>query len=194
MGWDHFLRDVLIPRLPILFAHVVIFGLVDNYKDNKKTSKVFEVRMKVRGRPLVLGNIRRGVSVMASAGSGKTESVIYGFLDHFKKEVFSGVIHDYKDFEITEMACPLWKDQKVPLKIVSFGPIYHRVNPIAPRYLPDEESVHEVSRVLLESLMEHRDSDENSTSRFFKKAAEGLISGLIWRLKTDYPHFCSLPT
>jgi type IV secretory pathway TraG/TraD family ATPase VirD4 len=192
-GWDLLLKQSLVLWLPLFFVHAVIYGLVDYHKDIGKPSRVFEVRLRVRGRPLVLGNIRRGVSVMASAGSGKTESVIYGFLEHFKKEGFSGVIHDYKDFEITEMACPLWKDQKVPFHIVSFGPIYHRVNPIAPRYLPDEESVHEVSRVLLENLMEHRDSDENSTSRFFKDAAEGLISGLIWRLRTDHPDFCTLP-
>lgn len=193
LEWGGLLRESLSLWLPLFFVHVVIYGLVDYYKDDKKPSKVFEVKMKVRGRPLVLGNIRRGVSVMASAGSGKTESVIYNFLKHFQKEHFSGIIHDYKDFEITEMAYPLWNGEQIPFKIVSFGPIYNRVNPIAPRYLPDEESVHEVSRVLLENLMEHRDSDENSTSRFFKDAAEGLISGLIWRLKTDYPHFCTLP-
>ena len=192
-GWDILLEQSLGLWLPLFFVHTVLYGLVDYRKDKGKPSKVFEVRLRVKGRSLVLGNIRRGVSVMASAGSGKTESVIYGFLKHFKQQRFSGVIHDYKDFEITEMACPLWKDQKVPFHIVSFGPIYHRVNPIAPRYLPDEESVHEVSRVLLENLMEHRDSDENSTSRFFKDAAEGLISGLIWRLKTEYPDFCTLP-
>jgi type IV secretory pathway TraG/TraD family ATPase VirD4 len=192
-GWDILLKQSLVLWIPLFFVHSIIYGLVDYHKDTVKPSKVFEVKLKVKGRPLVLGNIRRGVSVMASAGSGKTESVIYGFLKHFKQQGFSGIIHDYKDFEITEMACPLWKDQKVPFRIVSFGPIYHRVNPIAPRYLPDEESVHEVSRVLLENLMEHKDSDENSTSRFFKDAAEGLISGLIWRLRTDYPDFCTLP-
>lgn len=193
LGWEVLLEQALSLWIPLFFLHTVIYGLVNHHKDTGKPSKVFEVRLKVGGRALVLGNIRRGVSVMASAGSGKTESVIYGLLQHFSQQRFSGVIHDYKDFEITEMACPLWKDQKVPFRIVSFGPIYHRVNPIAPRYLPDEESVHEVSRVLLENLMEHKDSDENSTSRFFKDAAEGLISGLIWRLKTDYPDFCTLP-
>lgn len=192
-GWDILLKQSLNLWLPLFFVHSIIYGLVDYHKDTVKPSKVFEVKLKVKGRPLVLGNIRRGVSVMASAGSGKTESVIYGFLEHFKQQGFSGIIHDYKDFEITEMACPLWKDQKVPFRIVSFGPIYHRVNPIAPRYLPDEESVHEVSRILLENLMENKDSDENSTSRFFKDAAEGLISGLIWRLRIDYPDFCTLP-
>lgn len=191
--WVVFLNGSLTLWLPLFFVHTVIFGLVDYYKDSDKPSKVFVVKLKVRGRALVLGNIRRGISVMASAGSGKTESIIYGLLQHFRKERFSGVIHDYKDFEITEMAYPLWKDKKVPFRIVSFGPIYHRVNPIAPKYLPDEESVHEVSRVLLENLMEHRESDGNNTSRFFKDAAEGLVSGLIWRLKTDYPQYCTLP-
>lgn len=188
-----FLQTLLALWLPMLFLHTVIYGLTEEGDGPHKQPKVFEVKLKVRGRPLVLGNIRRGVSVMASAGSGKTESVIYGFLQHFQKEGFSGIIHDYKDFEITEMACPLWEDTKVPFHIVSFGPIYNRVNPIAPRYLSDEESVHEVSRVLLENLLEHRDSDDNSTSRFFKDAAEGLISGLVWRLKTDYPDYCTLP-
>jgi len=192
-GWEELLKGLMALWTPLLFIHTVIFGWVGSGDEPQRQSKVFEVKLKVRGRPLVLGNIRRGVSVMASAGSGKTESVIYGFLEHFKKEGFAGIIHDYKDFEITEMAWPLWKDAGVPFHVVSFGPIHNRVNPIAPRYLPDEESVHEVSRVLLENLMEHRDSDENSTSRFFKDAAEGLISGLIWRLKTDYPDYCTLP-
>ncbi|MDF0706258.1 MULTISPECIES: type IV secretory system conjugative DNA transfer family protein [Flagellimonas] len=193
LGWDDLIKRTLTLWLPLMFLHIIIYSFVDYFKDDKKPSKTFVVKMKVRGRPLVMENIRRGVSVMASAGSGKTESVIYNFLRHFQKAHFSGIIHDYKDFEITEMAYPLWQDEKIPFRIVSFGPIYHRVNPIAPRYLPDEESVHEVSRVLLENLMEHKDSDENSTSRFFKDAAEGLVSGLIWRLKKDYPHYCTLP-
>src|SRR5690606_27644817 len=147
----------------------------------------------VLGTRLVLENIRRGVSVIASAGSGKTESVIFNFLEHFKAHQFCGVIHDYKDFEITEMAYPLFKNSGVPFHIVSFDPIHQRVNPIAPRYLPDEESVFEISRVLLENLLELRAGDENSTSRFFKDAVEGLVSGLIWRLKEDYPDFCTIP-
>ena len=191
--WSFVLEWMPLIGLPLLLIHILLFALVDHQSSSKKSSKRFEVRLRVRGRTLVLDNIRRGVSVMASAGSVKTESVIYGFLEHFRKEGFAGIIHDYKDFEITEMASPLWNDQKVPFRIVSFGPIYNRVNPIAPRYLPDEESVHEVSRVLLENLMEKQGSNENSTSRFFQDAAEGLISGLIWRLKTDYPDFCTLP-
>ena len=98
-----------------------------------------------------------GASIIGSAGSGKTESVVYGFLKHFRKESFCGIIHDYKDFELTEMAYPLFKDSDIPFKVISFDKIIHRVNPVAPRYLENEESVNEVSRVLIENLLEQRD-------------------------------------
>ena len=124
--------------------------------------------------------------VIGSAGSGKTESVVYGFLKHFRKESFCGIIHDYKDFELTEMAYPLFKDGDIPFKVISFDRIIHRVNPIAPRYLENEESVNEVSRVLIENLLEQRESGTTGTTKFFNDAAEGLIGGLIWKLKTDY--------
>ncbi len=121
-GWDEFIKGSLVHWLPLFFVHVVIYGLVDHYKDDKKPSKVFEVKMKVKGRPLVLGNIRRGVSVMASSGSGKTESVIYNFLKHFQKEHFSGVIHDYKDFEITKWPIPCGMGSRPPLRLFLLGP------------------------------------------------------------------------
>jgi len=140
-----------------------------------------------------LDNIKRGVSIIGSAGSGKTESVVYGFLKHFRKENFCGIIHDYKDFELTEMAYPLFRDSDIPFKVISFDKIIHRVNPIAPRYLENEESVNEVSRVLIENLLEQRESGTTGTTKFFNDAAEGLIGGLIWKLKTTYPQFCTLP-
>src|SRR5690606_15873028 len=117
----------------------------------------------------------------------------YNFLKHFSEHSFCGVIHDYKSFELTEIAFPLFKKGDVPFFIISFDQIYNRVNPIAPRYLPDEESVNEVSRVLLENLLEQKDALPSGTSKFFNDAVEGLISGLIWKLKTNYPQFCTLP-
>lgn len=140
-----------------------------------------------------LENIKRGASIIGSAGSGKTESVVYGFLKHFQKHQFCGVIHDYKDFELTEIAYPLFQNSGIPFKIISFDKIIHRVNPIAPRYLEDEESVNEVSRVLIENLLEQRESGTTGTTKFFNDAAEGLIGGLIWKLKTSYPQYCTLP-
>ncbi|MEP5339248.1 MAG: TraM recognition domain-containing protein [Algibacter sp.] len=186
-------KAILLLVLPLQFINIVCYVYTDESSGKTSIAKKYKVVMKTRGTNLILENIRRGVSVIAAAGSGKTESVIYNFLDHFKIHEFGGVIHDYKDFEITEMAYPLFQESGAKFYIVSFDAIHYKVNPIAPRYLPDEESVYEISRVLLENLLEVRESDNNSTSRFFKDAVEGLISGLIWRLKTDYPDYCTIP-
>ncbi|SFS85052.1 Type IV secretion-system coupling protein DNA-binding domain-containing protein [Zhouia amylolytica] len=179
--------------IPWVLCATVCYGLENSSTKPSKFNKAYRVTFKTMGRKLVLENIRRGVSIIAAAGSGKTQSIIYGFLKNFYQQQLCGVIHDYKDFEITEMAYPLFKESEIPFYIISFDPIHHKVNPIAPRYLPDEESVYEVSRVLLENLMESKDADNNSTTRFFKDAVEGLVSGLIWRLKSDYPDYCTIP-
>lgn len=49
--------------------------------------------------------------------------------------------------------------------------------------------MNEVSRVLLEQ----KDSLSSGTTKFFNDAVEGIISGLIWKLKTSYPDYCTLP-
>lgn len=161
--------------------------------DSNFTDSKYEVQFKTENRSFKINNLRRGVSIIGASGSGKTESVVYGFLKHFAHYNFCGVIHDYKDFELTEMAYPLFKEGKNNFFIISFDRIIHKVNPIAPRYLENEESVNEVSRVLIENLLEQKEAGAVGTSRFFNDAAEGLIGGLIWKLKTDYPQYCTLP-
>lgn len=177
---------------PIIFSNTALYVFFQKETDNNYVSK-YEVNFKTTEGKFKLNNIKRGASVIGAAGSGKTESVVYGFLQHFRKHEFCEVIHDYKEFEITEMAYPLFKDSKVPFYIISFDRIIHRVNPISPRYLESEESVNEISRVLIENLLEQKEQGATGTSRFFNDAAEGLIGGLIWKLKTDYPEFCTLP-
>ncbi|MET2985620.1 TraM recognition domain-containing protein [Aureibaculum sp. 2308TA14-22] len=179
--------------IPFLFLNVLLYVFFAKDDITKSKNEEFRVVLNTKGSRFVLDNIRRGVSIIGAAGSGKTESVVYNFLQHFGKNAFCGVMHDYKNFEITEMAYPIFQKSSTDFYIVSFDSIYHRVNPIAPRYLPDEESVYEISKVLLENLLELKESDNNSTSRFFKDAVEGLIGGLIWRLKTDYKDYCTIP-
>ncbi len=91
------------------------------------------------------------------------------------------------------MVYPIFKDSELPFYIISFDDIYAKVNPIAPHYLVDQESVNEVSRVLLENLLEQRESNALGSSKFFNDAVEGLLGGLIWKLKTYYPDYCTLP-
>ena len=178
---------------PLILINIGMYVFL--HKTDKPTNgdSKYQVNFATTKGNFKLDNIKRGASIIGSAGSGKTESVVYGFLKHFRKEGFCGIIHDYKDFELTEMAYPLFKDSDIPFKVISFDKIIHRVNPIAPRYLENEESVNEVSRVLIENLLEQRESGTTGTTKFFNDAAEGLIGGLIWKLKTTYPQFCTLP-
>ncbi|RDK89146.1 type IV secretory system conjugative DNA transfer family protein [Marinirhabdus gelatinilytica] len=178
---------------PLLLVNTILYVFLHKVDDSEKTENKYRVSFRTNKGNFKIGNIKRGASVIGSAGSGKTESIVYGFLTHFRKNSFCGIIHDYKDFEITEMAYPLFKNSNIPFKVISFDKIIHRVNPIAPRYLENEESVNEVSRVLIENLLEQRESGTTGTSKFFNDAAEGLIGGLIWELKTSYPQFCTLP-
>ena len=178
---------------PLTLINIGLYVFLHKTEKPKNSNSKYQVNFATTKGNFKLDNIKRGASVIGSAGSGKTESVVYGFLKHFRKESFCGIIHDYKDFELTEMAYPLFKDSDIPFKVISFDKIIHRVNPIAPRYLENEESVNEVSRVLIENLLEQRESGTTGTSKFFNDAAEGLIGGLIWKLKTDYSQFCTLP-
>ena len=178
---------------PLLLINTSLYVFLHKRENSKNSNHRYQVDFKTTNGDFKLDNIKRGASIIGSAGSGKTESVVYGFLKHFRKEGFCGIIHDYKDFELTEMAYPLFKEGDVPFKVISFDRIIHRVNPIAPRYLENEESVNEVSRVIIENLLEQRESGTSGTTKFFNDAAEGLIGGLIWKLKTTYPQFCTLP-
>lgn len=193
LGWGIIVPLLLYALLPSLFLNM-LFGLLLYIREEEDAiPPKYRAQLPLRSGSLTLKNIRRGISIIGSAGSGKTESVVYGLLQHFQKHSFCGVIHDYKHFEITELAYPLFHDQGIPFHIVSFDTIHKRVNPIAPRYLPDEESVNEVTRVLLENLLEQRESVAQGSSKFFNDAVEGLLGGLIWMLRTHHPKYCTLP-
>ncbi|RYC50412.1 mobilization protein [Flagellimonas olearia] len=193
LGWPQSAPLWLYAVLPAQFINAVMVLGLSLREDYDPIDHKYKVRLALRNGSLTLRNIRRGVSIIGSAGSGKTESVVYALLQHFHKHKFCGVIHDYKHFEITELAYPLFQDKDIPFHIVSFDTIHKRVNPIAPRYLPDEESVNEVSRVLLENLLEQRESIAHGSSKFFNDAVEGLLGGMIWMLRTHYPQYCTLP-
>lgn len=186
------LRYILLIITPCLLLNTALYVFITPDL-GPSIPKKYRVKFSLKRGSFVVGNIRRGASIIGSAGSGKTESVVYNFLKHFSKYSFCGVIHDYKSLELTEIAFPLFKESSIPFYIVSFDKIYHRVNPIAPRYLPDEESVNELARVLLENLLEQKDSSPSGTTRFFNDTVEGLISGLIWKMKTSHPQQCTLP-
>ncbi|MFS4494703.1 type IV secretory system conjugative DNA transfer family protein [Maribacter sp. 2308TA10-17] len=188
------LKSILYLGCPLLLVNTVLYVFFQKRESVSTSDAKYRIQFKTeRGGGVEIDDIKLGASIIGSAGSGKTESVVYNFLKHFSKHSFCGVIHDYKDFELTEMAYPLFKNPKIPFYIISFDKIINRVNPIAPRYLENEESVNEVSRVLIENLLEQKESGSVGSTKFFSDAAEGLLAGLIWKQKTSYPEYCTLP-
>ncbi|WP_335965492.1 type IV secretion system DNA-binding domain-containing protein [Galbibacter sp. PAP.153] len=183
---------ILFIIVPLLFIGTVLYVFL-HQEQSVSGDKKYRVQFKLRRGKFQIENIKRGASVIGSAGSGKTESVIYNFLQHFSTHQFCGIIHDYKDFELTEIAYPLFKEKDIKFYTIAFDQIHYRVNPIAPRYLPNEESVNELSNVLIENLLEFNESSTSSTTKFFSDAVEGLMGGMIWKLKTSYPQYCTLP-
>lgn len=184
---------ILIPSLVVNLLLYVYFNIKVS---NLSIKDIYMVHFKTDKRDFKIANIKRGASVIGSAGSGKTESVLYNFLQHFAKCNFCGVMHDYKDFELTEIAYPLFKKANIEFYPIALGDIDYsfKVNPIAPIYMKNEEDVNEISKVLLQNLLEKTDSHSSAgATKFFDDASEGIIGGLIWKLKTDYPQFCTLP-
>lgn len=178
---------------PLFLINTVLYVFLHEDDSGLDPRNKYQVHFKIKHGVFKVNNVKRGVSIIGSAGSGKTESVIFNFLLHFSKHRFSGVIHDYKNFELTEIAFPLFEKNEIDFRVISFDNIYDRVNPIAPRYMVNEESVNEVARVLIENLLEHKESGSSGAGKFFNDAAEGLIGGLIWKLRTSYPKYCTLP-
>ena len=187
--WPYIVLFAVVPISVIAIVIIMLHAVSKKSKGNEK----YRVRFKLKNGGFKIENVRRGVSIIGSAGSGKTESVVNNFLHHFAKYDFCGVIHDYKDFELTEIAYPLFKNVGAKFYTIAFDQVHYRVNPIAPKYLPNEESVNEVSRVLMENLLEQNLSENTGSNKFFSDAVEGLLAGLIWKMKTDYPDFCTLP-
>lgn len=182
---------IMYASLPLILILLLIYGF--HLNQTGFVASKYHVKFTLESGSLSIQNLKRGVSITGAAGSGKTESVVYNFLKHLSRNNFCGIIHDYKNFELTEIAYPLFKNSELPFKIISFDPVYHKVNPIAPQYLPDEESVNEIARVLMENLLEQKEQYASGTTRFFNDAVEGILCGMIWNLKTHHPELCTLP-
>jgi type IV secretory pathway TraG/TraD family ATPase VirD4 len=187
--WESLLLFWACPLLG-LYVLGIAFWHTDN---NGSKADAFTVKLSHRSGQLRLQNIRRGISIIGAAGSGKTESVLAQLLMQCMDNGLSGVVHDYKDFELTEIAYPLLDPNKTQFYCVSFDPIHQRVNPIAPGYLPSAEAINEMVHVLLANLLEQKEGGASGSGKFFTDAVEGLLAGMIWRLRTDYPAYCTLP-
>src|SRR5680860_35369 len=71
-----FARTLLIVGCPLLLVNTVLYVFLHKEDDIGATAEKYRVRFRLKRGKLEIANIKRGASVIGSAGSGKTESVV----------------------------------------------------------------------------------------------------------------------
>lgn len=165
-----------------------LYGDSADVIDKKKIDPNKDVLMPTTKGEILVKNINAGVLIFGGSGAGKTASVIYPIMKFLKNR--TGIIYDYKDGELTEIARPIFGD-KLKIVAVHRANISKRVNPIDPKYLSDEKAINSITKVLLDNLNDVEGGKGGNS--FFYDGAESIFSSTILRFKMDYPKYCTLP-
>lgn len=172
--------------LYLILPSLVIGGLAGAFTYPEKKDEIWDVEIETtKGRKLIK-NLRRGVLILGSAGSGKTESPIFSIMKHLAAADYGGIIYDYKDGELSEMAKPLFGER---LKIIAIHKPYlgSRINPLSEKYITDEKDINEIVNVLIDNLGAGGKPD------FFTENASALLSAVILKFHLYHREYCTLP-
>ena len=172
--------------LYLILPSLIIGGLAAAFTYPEKKDELWDVEIETtKGRKLIK-NLRRGVLILGSAGSGKTESPIFSIMKHLAKANYGGIIYDYKDGELSEMAKPLFGER---LKIIAIHKPYlgSRINPLSAKYISDEKDINEIVNVLIDNLGAGGKPD------FFTENASALLSAVILKFHLYHREYCTLP-
>ena len=198
----HFFNSYSLPLHAGIFVTAgllsIIFLLITGSKFRSITDKIdpiWSVKFPIRNSsPLIMQNIKRGIAIFGSAGSGKTESGFVPILKHAGERNIPCLCYDYKNGEITEIAHFFFQNSTVKqATIIPHSPMYSdRVNPFLPKYIPTEQHLRQQTKLIFANLKKV-DNVKESGSSFFDKIPEPTLAAVIWRLKVDYPEMCTLP-
>ena len=84
----------LVVVCPLMLINTGFYVFLHKKDEPKNGDSKYCVNFATSKGNFKLENIKRGASIIGSAGSGKTESVVYGFLKHFQKEGYSSLVHE----------------------------------------------------------------------------------------------------
>jgi len=163
--------------------------------ETDKIDPIWSVKFPIKNSsPLIMQNIKRGIAIFGSAGSGKTESGFVPILKHAGERNIPCLCYDYKNGEITEIAQFFFQNSNIKQAIIiPHSPMYSdRVNPFLPKYIPTEQHLRQQTKLIFANLKKV-DNVKESGSSFFDKIPEPTLAAVIWRLKVDYPEMCTLP-
>jgi hypothetical protein len=176
----------------------IIFLLITGTRlrsEKDKIDPIWSLKFPIRNSsPLIMQNIKRGIAIFGSAGSGKTESGFVPILKHAGERNIPCLCYDYKNGEITEIAHYFFQNSNVKqATIIPHSPMFSdRVNPFLPKYIPTEQHLRQQTKLIFANLRKV-DNVKESGSSFFDKIPEPTLAAVIWRLKVDFPEMCTLP-
>lgn len=177
------------PLLYLALPSLAISGLLFAWTYQKPVNPIWDIEFATKQGRRVVRGVARGVAIFGSAGSGKTVLIYTIFLRHFAKAKFAGLIYDFKNGELTELALPLFKER---LKIVALHEpsMSVRCNPIHPNYLNGEKDINQIVKVILDNLI---NNGIGKGDDFFKDSASSLLAGVILKFWFDHKEYCTLP-
>lgn len=179
--------------VPSTFIALVL-SLFSKKSDKKKPEKhpIWTMQFLTEKEKVIIDNLKRGVVILGAAGSGKTESVFAQIINHFAKNKVPILIYDYKDLELTELVNYFYRDSGLPIyTLIPHEPtMTDRFNPFLPELVPTIELLENRLNVFYNSLS---DPNVKSTNPYFDDATKSALLGTLWRLKDDFPSYCSLP-
>lgn len=185
--------------LAVFFTLIALFA-TGSFKFDfsfKKTDPNYCINFPLQnGGNAIVENVRRGVIIFGSAGSGKTESTFVPILKHSGSLSIPCLCYDYKAGELTEIANYFYQHSAIRMAtIIPHNPRYSdRVNPLSPKYITNEASLRQLTKNIFANLKKADDpTGRSSSSGFFDKIPESTLAAIIWRLKCDYPDCCTLP-
>jgi hypothetical protein len=139
----------------------------------------------------------RGIFVNGGAGAGKTASIAAPMIDQMAKNGWSGIVYDYKYFDLTNVVYSAYKRypaafKSVPLKIVNFTDLSrtNRINPIAPEYITDTMFIEEYANAILKNL--NKDWIKKAGD-FFVAQPILLLKAMIMFFAKKLPQICTIP-
>jgi hypothetical protein len=169
----------------------------DLSSDKQRKNNVDGFYFKTKDGWINIINPFRGVFVNGGAGAGKTASIASPMIDQMVKGNWSGIVYDYKYFDLTNVVYSAYKRypeafKKVPLKIVNFSDLSrtNRINPIAPEYITDTMFIEEYANAILKNL--NKDWIKKAGD-FFVAQPILLLKAMIMFFAKKLPEICTIP-
>jgi len=169
----------------------------DSFKINNETRKIsnpYSFNFKVKGGWINVTNPFRGILVMGSNGSGKSESLAYPIIKQAVEKQYSGIIYDFKYPKLTQQYYHhfnLQNHSKGSFYIINFDHLdeTHRLNPIKPELMGHSSYAREYAHAIVSNL----GTNTYGRSDFWARSSTELLTGVFWFLASEAPEYCSLP-